>query len=129
MKKIFLVLISFALLTSCANDDNASESCLSYSEAYVDTVEAIETADAIGFPFKVSFTVLNGCGDFGSFEETVAGNVVTVNVIAKYEGCICTEALEIKEAVYSFKPTTPGTYTLRFRTSEDTFITETVTAE
>jgi len=129
MKKIFLGLISMVLLSSCGNDDNGSDNCLSYSEAYVDTVEPLETADAIGFPFKVNFVVMNGCGDFDSFEETVAGNVVTVNIIAKYEGCVCTEALEIKEAVYSFKPTTPGTYTIRFKDSEDTFITKTVTAE
>lgn len=129
MKNIFLALISFVLLVSCGNDDNGSDNCLSYSEAYVDTVEPIENADAVGFLYKVNFVVMNGCGGFGSFEETVAGNIVTVNVIAKYEGCICTEALELKEGVYSFNPTSPGTYTLRFRNSEDTFITETVTVE
>ena len=128
MKNIFLALISFALLISCASDDNGSDNCLSYSEAYVDTVEAIENADAVGFLFKVNFIVMNGCGGFGSFEQTT-GNTVTVNVIAKYEGCVCTEALEVHDAVYSFNPTAPGTYTLRFRTSEDTFITETVTLE
>lgn len=128
MKKLFLALVSFALLTSCGSDDNGSENCLSYSEAYVDSVEPIENADAVGFLYKVKFIVMNGCGGFGSFDEII-GDSTTVKVIAKYEGCVCTEALEIKEAVYSFNPTAPGTYTLRFRTSEDTFITETVTVE
>lgn len=129
MKNIFLALISLAFLTSCSNDDNGSDNCLSYSEAYVNSVEPIENADAAGFLFKVKFNVMNGCGGFGSFEETVVGNTVTTNVIAKYEGCVCTEAIEVREAVYSFNPTTPGTYTLKFRNSEDTFITETVTVE
>ena len=127
MKKIFLVLISFAFIVSCSNDDDA-DNCTSFSEAYVDSVESIENADAAGFLFKVNFLVLNGCGDFGSFEEII-GDTTTVKVISKYEGCICTEAVEIKEAVYSFNPTAPGTYTLKFKTSEDTFITETITVE
>lgn len=127
MKNLFLILIGFVLLTSCGNDDNAGN-CLSYSEAYVDSVEPMENADGVGFLFKVKFIVMNGCGDFGSFEE-INGNSTTVKVIAKYEGCVCTEAIEIKEVVYSFNPTAPGTYTLRFRNSEDTFITETVTVE
>lgn len=128
MKNLFFALLSFVFLTSCGNDDNA-DNCVSFSESYVDSVELLETADAIGFPYKVKFIVMNGCGGFGSFEETVAGNTVTVNVIAKYEGCVCTEAIEVKEAVYSFNPTAPGTYTLRFRNTEDTFITKTITVE
>lgn len=127
MKNLFLILISFTLLTSCGNDDNANN-CLSYSEAYVESVESVENADAAGFLFKVRFVVMNGCGEFGSFEEII-GDSTTVKVIAKYDGCVCTEALEIKETVYSFNPTAPGTYTLRFRNSEDTFITKTVTLE
>ncbi|MFY0482232.1 hypothetical protein ACI6PS_06455 [Flavobacterium sp. PLA-1-15] len=115
------------LFISCGNDDNANN-CLSYSEAYVESVESVENADAAGFLFKVRLVVMNGCGEFGSFEEII-GDSTTVKVIAKYEGCVCTEALEIKEAVYSFNPTASGTYTLRFKNSEDTFITKTVTVE
>jgi len=129
MKNIFLVLISLALLASCGNDDNGTDNCLSYSEAYVDAVEPIETADAAGFLYKVYFYVGNRCGGFGSFEETVAGKTITVKLIAKYEGCICTEDIPLRDAVYSFKPTAPGTYTLKFKNGEDTFITKTVTLE
>lgn len=129
MKNIFLALIGSALLTSCLSDDNGSDNCLSYSEAYADSVESIDTADAVGFLFKVNFYVVNGCGGFGSFEETVQGNTVTVKLIAKYEGCICTEDIPLRDAVYSFIPTAPGTYTLKFKDSEDTFITKTVTVE
>lgn len=129
MKNIFLALISFVFLVSCANDDNGTDNCVSFSEAYVNSVEPIENADAAGFLFKVKFNVMNGCGGFGSFEETVEGNTITVKVIAKYEGCVCTEAIEARDAVYSFNPTTPGTYTLKFQNTEDTFITETVTLE
>lgn len=129
MKKIFLVIVSIALFVACSNDDNGSGNCISYSQAYVDSVEEIENADAAGFLFKVRFTVMNGCGDFGSFEETVSGNTRTIAINAKYEGCVCTEATEIKETVYSFIPTAPGTYTLRFLNTEDTFITKMVTVE
>ncbi|MDR6967785.1 hypothetical protein J2X31_001797 [Flavobacterium arsenatis] len=128
MKNIFLALIAFTFLGSCASDDNAAN-CLSYSEAYVDTVASIETADAAGFLYKVNFFVGNGCGGFGSFEETVDGNTITIKLIAKFEGCICTEAIEQRDAVYSFIPPASGTYTLKFKDSENTFITKMVTAE
>jgi len=129
MKNIFFALINLFLLTSCANDDKGSDNCLSYSESYVDTVEAIENADAVGFLYKVNFYVGNGCGGFGSFEETVDGNTITIKLIAKYEGCICTQAIEPRDVVYGFNPTTPGIYTLRFQNTEDTFITKTITLE
>ena len=120
--------MSLAFLTSCSNDDNA-DNCISFEEAYVSSVEEVTTADATGFLFKAKFVVKNGCGEFESFKEIVSGNVRTITVEAKYEGCICDTALHTKEGVYNFKPTAPGTYTLRFRNSEDTFITETVTVE
>lgn len=129
MKKIFLAVASTFLLMACSNDDNGSDNCTSYADAYVDSVEEVTTADAAGFLFKVRFSVINGCGDFNSFKEIASGNVRTVTVEAKYEGCICDTALHTKEAVYNFKPTAPGTYTIKFRNTEDTFITETVTIE
>lgn len=121
--------MSIALFIACSNDDNGSGNCISYSDVYVDSVEPIENADAAGFLFKVKFIVMNGCGGFGSFDEMISGNTRTIGVIAKYEGCTCDEALHTKETVYNFKPTVQGTYVLRFRNSEDTFITETVTVE
>lgn len=115
-------------LSSCSDDDS-DDNCISFSEAAVDAVEPIENADAAGFLYKVYFYVGNGCGNFGSFEETVDGNTRTIKVIAKYEGCVCTEDIPLRDTVYSFNPTAPGTYTLKFVQEDNTFITETVVVE
>lgn len=129
MKKLFLLLVGIAFSVSCKNDDNRPDDCLSYSETFVTDVETVENGDAAGFLYKVDFWVMNGCGEFGSFEEIIEGNTITVKAVAKYKGCVCTESMKALDEVYSFNPPTPGTYTLRFRSSEDTFITETVTLE
>lgn len=79
--------------------------------AGIETVVENPTADAATFLFNVAFRVTNGCGQFYSFEQTTA----TIQLIAKYEGCICTENTPLRKIAYTFNPTVPSTYTLKFK--------------
>jgi hypothetical protein len=127
MKKLLLLFcFTVTLLISCNDNEANDDQCISYSPAVIDAVTLIPTVDMIGAVFNVAFYVNNGCGDFGSFEETIDGNTITIKVIAKYEGCVCTDDIPLRESVYTFTSATAGTYTLKFLKTDGTFITETV---
>ena len=128
MKTIYL---SFLLLFlfSCNSNDDSSDNCIEFHPGPVETVTPITNIDAAGHLFEVAFRCFNGCGDFGSFEETRQGNVFTIKVIAKYEGCYCTEDTPLRETVYNFSETNPGTYTLQFKMADENYVTQTVFIE
>ena len=127
MKKLLLLCcFTTTLLTSCNDSETNVDKCVSYEPTGIEAVTLIPTADLIGAAYNVSFYCNNGCGNFGSFEKTIEGNTITIKVIAKYEGCVCTEDIPLRESVYTFTSNTSGTYILKFLKADGTFITETV---
>lgn len=76
---------------------------------------------------EVSFQVRNGCGGFGSFSTATNGNLTIVKVIPQYAAGFCTQTIETRQATFTFTPQRPSTYTLKFWTGEDDYITEVVT--
>lgn len=123
----FSFLIVF--LFSCSSNNDTVDNCLEFKPAGIITVEPNLTTETVENDFEVLFPVTNGCGEFGSFKETTAGNVTTIEVIAKYEGCICTQDIRLLKSVYNFSQTTPGTYTLKFKMTDDTYTSQTVVIE
>ena len=128
MKTIYISFLAL-LLFSCSLKNQPEPTCTDYLSAPIETVVAKENADASKFLFDVAFRVTDGCGNFGSFAETTEGNETTIEVIAKYEGCFCTEDTPLRETVYVFNENTPGTYTLKFKMSDDNYVTQMVTIE
>lgn len=121
----FLTFISVCLL-SCdkTQDDNK---CLSYTQAPVTKIEGPNTGNVNqDINLIVSFGCFNGCGQFGKFEQTSKDDTTTINVIAKYEGCICTQDAPIRQTTYKFKATKSGTYFLKFLQTEKAYLTYTI---
>lgn len=101
--------------------------CISYEQANASNAIVPSTGNVnqtISIP--VTFQVINGCGRFGNFIETNDGNTKTITINAKYEGCFCTQAIEQRQAIYNFNPTTPGTYTLNFTQTNGNVLTHTI---
>ena len=128
MKSIYLSFLVL-FLVGCNNDDDTVANCIEFNPAAVETVVENTTADAASYTFEVGFRVLNGCGEFSSFEQTTLGNVTIIEVIAKYEGCICTQDIPLRQTVYTFNQNIPGTYILKFKMADDNYITQTVAVE
>jgi len=128
MKKLFaLLFISATVLTSCEgeNEEPLVDNCINFIETGINSVSEIPGDFASGTAYRVTFNCSSGCGNFDSFEEIVEGNTRTIKVIAKYEGCTCTDDTPLREATYGFNPTVPGIYTLKFLKTDGTFFTET----
>ncbi len=116
---ILLILISG--FYACNSDD--SDECVENRRAYVTEIDAPESAQ-INEPvlINVNFGVSNGCGQFGKFIEQFEGNVITIEVEARYSGCMCTQDAPIRNTPYEFVTDEPGLYTLKFKSGAETFI-------
>jgi hypothetical protein len=119
--KTLILIIAMMSLFGCDDDD---DNCISDMVVAVDTIEAVTDTGVVNTPVNitVNFTVNNGCGAFNRFIENRAGNVITIDVEARFTGCICTMALKELSANYSFVANTPGDYELRFSTENNQFI-------
>ncbi len=119
----FLIIIS-SLIISCDNNDDENNECIEYEVGYITSVNAPSSGNVNEtIDIEVNFGVFNGCGGFGKFIETENGNVRTIEVEAKYEGCICTQDAPIRTTNYEFTVNNAGEYELNFKSSPTEFIT------
>jgi hypothetical protein len=121
-----LFTLATVLLLGCSKEDDVAPAPAS-SPAPVVKVEApVEAQTGETVAVKVYFQVNNGCGEFGRFEEESSGTTVTIQVLPHYREGFCTQAITTRDAIYSFKPTGTGTYTLKFWAGEEQYIIETI---
>lgn len=118
---IFLLFISSSII-GCDKNDDQNKECIEYDIGYVTSLNAPDTGSINEtIIIEVNFQVFNGCGGFGKFIETEKGNVRTIEVEAKYKGCICTQNAPIRTVNYKFKATKKGEYKLNFKSSPTDF--------
>jgi hypothetical protein len=121
------LLIISSLIISCESDGQNKE-CIEYDIGYVTSVNSPTTGTVNEtIKIEVNFRVTNGCGGFEKFIETQNGNIKTIEVEAKYEGCACTQALETRTVNYDFTASKSGDYELNFKSSPTEFITANIT--
>jgi hypothetical protein len=120
-----ILLVSIFIQQGCSKTQD--NKCLSFIKAPVTKVEGPNTG-AINqdLNLTVSFGCFNGCGQFGNFEQTSNNDTTTINVIAKYEGCGCTQDAPIRQSTYKFKATKSGTYYLKFWQAEKGYLIYTI---
>ncbi len=128
MKKDFNILLisimTFGLSISCNKDDDNKEECITNNTEYITSVDSPETGTVHQvINIEVKFRVSNGCGGLGKFIEMNNGNTRTIEVEAKYEGCICTQDAPLRMVNYEFIRTNTGNYELKFKSSPSEFIT------
>ncbi|GAB3014978.1 hypothetical protein GCM10027051_18300 [Niabella terrae] len=127
MKKIIFCLLAAGLISAqCTKSEGVSD-CQRTVVTPADAVTG-PTSTNLGqeTEIKVRFTVSNGCGNFGEFEETAEGQTHQISILADYAGCNCTTALKEIEAVYLFKPVTAGEHQLIFKNKEGQNIVHTI---
>lgn len=134
MKSLFqkniVILFSFALLLLSFKKNKENSNCLSYTNAAVTNIAGPNTAFVNQeIVLTISFQCTNGCGQFGSFEETSLGNNINITVKAKYEGCICTQDFPIRTTQYKFKKSQSGSFELRFLQSNNSYLSHTIVVQ
>jgi hypothetical protein len=123
-------IIATLMAFTCKKEDTANNKCLSFAKAPVTAVTGPATGSINqDINLTVSFACSNGCGQFGSFEQARTGNTFEISVTAKYEGCVCTQDIPVRQQTYTFRASQPGTYLLNFVQQNNTFVTHTIVVQ
>ena len=127
-KLIFRMLfISLSVLFLSCSRKHHSNNCISYNQAPVSNIEGPKSGSVNQvIDITVSFDCINGCGQFGRFEQTSKDNTTLIKVIAKYEGCVCTDNMPTLQSIYKFKAKKSGTYLLKFLQADNVYLTDTI---
>ncbi len=124
-----LVVVSFflSIFTTSCTSNGSGDNCISYVQAKIENVSIPEIGiKNQNIPVNIYFQCINGCGEFRSIEETNNGKVKVLKVIAKYEGCLCTQVLKTINHTYNFIATDTGTYTVNFLQPDSTVISHSI---
>ena len=122
---------AMALLLIGCDKKNKNPNCEKYEQVPVVEVDAPDSGTINNdIPVGVTFVVFNGCGQFGKFEESIEKKLVSIKLIAKYSGCICTDDIPRRTTTYHFNASTPGVYILQFEGARNTpAVSDTITVE
>ena len=114
------------MIYSCSEEEQENN-CIENKIAYVSSINSPSTGTVNeNINIEVSFGVNNGCGNFGKFIETQSGNTKTIEVEARYEGCVCTMDAPARKANYVFKTQNSENYIFKFKSSSTEYITVTL---
>lgn len=120
----FLFLFCIALL-SCSKE----KSCKEISTAYISEVNSPENAVVNQLVNIELLLALNGCDSFykleskGEFEREIVGKI-------KQEKCLqCITSINEVIISYPFTAKKQGNYTLKFKSSQNTYITKQITVK
>lgn len=118
---LLILTLTASLFLGCPeNDDNDQN----LSFAPVLSIDAPSTGSINQKTvIEVSFLVNNGCGSFKRFLGNQKGKTTDIEVQAHYVDQICTQATQTLKANYEFTPTETGSYTYKFKASNDEVIT------
>lgn len=126
--KLKLILSAILLVIFSCSEEEQENNCIENKIAYVSSINLPQTGTVNeNINIEVSFGVNNGCGNFGKFIETQSGNTKTIEVEARYEGCVCTMDAPTRKSNYVFKTQNSGNYIFKFKSSSTEFITAILT--
>lgn len=129
-QKNLVILFSLTLLLISCKKNKENSHCLSFTNAAVTNIEGSNTALVNQeIVLTISFQCTNGCGQFGSFEETTIGNIIQVSVKAKYEGCVCTQDVPIRTTQYKFRKSQSGSFEIRFLQNNNSYLSHTIVVQ
>lgn len=130
LKKTITLAFLALSIASCDLSSDSPGTCATIIGVATEAVEGPTTA-AINetITLNVSYQTTSNCGGFQSFYKQGTGleKIITVNTV--YDACNCDEEVSIEVEPYAFKESVAGVYVLKFKESNSTFVTHTVTVE
>ncbi len=76
--------------------------------------------------FNVTLKAISGCAKSGQLQEKISGNAQTISGKVLYEGQVCAQVISMISTPYVFKAAQAGTYTFKFLTINNTYLSYTV---
>lgn len=125
MKKIFIVFLLVLTFSGCINDTPCTFD--GFSSITVATgPESIQLNQTI--EFQIFHNPEFGCSSDRGFDVGMQNNVIFIVQKVRNE-CSCSTDPETMMSTFRFTPNVAGTYTFRFRTTDDNFIVRNVVVE
>lgn len=122
LKTLVLTLFIAVSFISCNDDDTVPNKEVFITEV-TGPAEITINENAV---FKVSFKVESDCWTFKKFTELAEENTKTIGVTTTFSGSNCGANEVTKTQDYIFKTNTKGTYTFKFKKTEEEYITKTL---
>lgn len=124
IKISILLLIFGTTMSSCSL--NNDEDCYEITGTDIRSVAAEPVTTTVNVPINllVTYSVYKDCDSFYVFYEEVFEGATYITANIRYDGCNCNviETGAARTENYKFVASTPGTYLLRFKTTNTTFI-------
>jgi hypothetical protein len=98
----YFFIASCVLFFSCKKA-TTNDTCSSIINSDILTVSGPSFPVAVNqeISFEVTHGVANGCGTTSNMESIKDGNITTVNMLTKFEGCICTKVYTEAKKTYT----------------------------
>ena len=125
----YILIASCVFLFSCKKaDPNNNDTCSSIINSGILAVTSSTLTAAVNqdINFEVSYSIANGCAISSNMESIRDANTVTVNMLTKFEGCVCTQIYSEGKKTYVFKSAVAGNFKLKFSKKDNTFIEKNV---
>lgn len=123
LKTLVLTLLIAVSFISCNDDDSTVPDKEVFITEVTGPTEVTINKDAV---FKISFKVESDCWTFKKFTELTKENNKTIGVTTMFSGSNCGANEVTKTQDYTFKADTKGTYTFKFKKTEEEYITKTL---
>jgi hypothetical protein len=122
--KIVFSLLFISLLSSCNLNDDQECYEITGTDIRSVAVEPFSTTTNVPIDIPVTYSVYKDCDSFYVFHKEIFEGVTFITANIRYDGCDCEviEAGAERIESYRFVAPNPGTYILRFKTTNTTFI-------
>ena len=122
---LYFIAIIYFLATGCKKKHDRN--CVTFRQGYAIAVSGKDSGNTNeDIKLQVSFSVMNGCGQFERFEEIREATSRRITIVARHTGCLCTQNIPVRETEYVFRATKTGTYYLQFAGPESTYVYDTL---
>ncbi|NML66441.1 hypothetical protein HHL22_14610 [Hymenobacter sp. RP-2-7] len=133
--------MKLSLLTGLLTATLALPGCLAVSEPVCQSTILVPITTATGprtatvgqaVTYNLVYSIGNDCGTFGNIVTNTINNtdgttVQQVGVNGSYTGCSCNATTTSSQTTYQFTPTKAGTYYVQFLTTNNAYLTDTLT--
>ena len=127
-----VMLLALIVFVSCELSNDDSRNCSAIIGVPTTAVTGpIAASVNEEINLSVSYKIATACGDFYAFNvvPTTTINEKIITVYNTYDACNCDNVYTTESEPFKFKAAAEGVYTLKFRTTDTTFVTHVVTVE
>ena len=123
---IFIASLILILLISCKKSPPETHNSVHWNMNRVEGVTSGSLNQTI--TLTVYYPTSSGCDVFDKFEQSIQDKVVSIKAYGHTETSnFCTDAAIERSAPFSFKPTSTGSFELRFINKDNSYFTHNLT--